>query len=88
MLCLVDSAVSLAEVFPADIAALVRYDVQRLATDVHVALGLERPATPPMPLLPPPGANFHQSKSLAARAWLQGTTALLHVQLVVFERHH
>ncbi|CAL5228499.1 g11647 [Coccomyxa viridis] len=39
---------------PSDIAALVRYDVQRLATDVHVALGLERPATPPMPLLPPP----------------------------------
>ena len=41
----------------ADIAALVRNDAQQLATDVHVALGLEDRPVPPRPILPPPGAT-------------------------------
>ena len=31
----------------ADIAAMVRHDVQQMATDVHVALGLQKRPLPP-----------------------------------------
>ncbi len=44
---------------PAEIAAMVRHDVQQMATDVHVALGLKSPSVPPTPLSPPTGAGGH-----------------------------